>query len=169
MGQRPHARSARDAQPLFNNATKSRSSARWSPQVDLPAGRSTFSVAATRSGLVISLPARRGPSLDGLFGLLAAGRSEQQFVGCFLGEFDDAQVRFGVKDRRFDEERDQWFVAMAASEFCERGEFGQVDLASDAKGGGERVGAEPCGGEQLQEEVVAVAALADVRCFQPVQ
>ena len=73
----------------------------------------------------------------------------------------------GVEDGCFEQEGDKRLCAVLSAEFAEGGEFGEVGLALDLEDGVEGVWAELGGGEQFEEEVVSVAALADERGLEP--
>lgn len=80
---------------------------------------------------------------------------------------DDFEVRLGVPDRRVDEERDERLVTVLVVQVGERGEFAEVSITLDPEYVVEAIAAEPRGGEELEEEVVAVAGLAHKRAAEP--
>jgi hypothetical protein len=83
-------------------------------------------------------------------------------------ELDDLEVCLRVKDRGFDQETDERFAGVGVSKLGEALELVEVRLALGAEHLVEGARPEAGGSEQLEEEVVSVARLADERGRQPV-
>jgi hypothetical protein len=61
----------------------------------------------------------RGRSMNSMRSLRKATAVCEQLLWGLLCQFDNTQVRFGVKDRGLDQKRDDWFVTMCTPEFGE--------------------------------------------------
>ena len=72
-----------------------------------------------------------------------------------------------MEDGTVDEEASERPAAVSRPQLGERGELAQIGLALHGEHPLELLRAEPRGGEQLEEEVVAVAGLADERRLEP--
>lgn len=80
---------------------------------------------------------------------------------------DDFEIRLRVPDRRVDKERDERLVTVLVVQVREGGEFAKVSITLDSEYLVEAIAAESRGGEQLEEEVIAVTGLANKRGSQP--